>query len=790
MKNRKTSLENVILTNIVMILFFALMAFLLFGSLHYPREARGFDEAAKPLDTEWYRVDENGTEERLIPPVWTDYPKNKLMVVKGILPMIPDDNQMLFFRSSQQDMNIYIDGELRESYSTRSTRPFGKASLSTNVFVEVGPEDSGKEVRVETISPNEYSGTFNSVYIGTFTGIFNLLWSRYGVPLITAMLLLTFGIVTVIMGLILQLRYKFAFSLKYAAWVAVFTSIQAIVESKLRQFYLPNMSVAGAVSYCVIGFVPVIMLMYVDAVQKYRYKKIFRVSIIVSLSSAVLNMILQLFNIQDLFESMTRSYVVFGLTFIVILITFTMDLKRGHFKEIIIPFIGVFLTYVLGVLEVVSQLIHLLDVTDFYLNIAGICLLVFSMTDSLMQVADMDKEKQKAVLANKTKSEFLANMSHEIRTPINAIMGMDEMILRESSEADVRGYATDIKRASENLLDIVNDILDFSKVESGKMDLVLEDYSLSELLCDINNIIKVRAEKKNLEFSITADKNCSLKLHGDESRLRQVLLNLLNNAVKYTDSGKVNLDVGFEKSENAEDGSEVVMRFAIKDTGIGIKEEDRERLFKNFERFDLNRNRNIEGSGLGLAISDRIIRLMKGHIEVSSVYGKGSVFTAYCPQTVVGSEKLGDIRERLEKDEHEFTEYRETFKAPGAKILVVDDVAMNANVIKGLLKKTEIEVHTALSGIDCIEMCKKEKYKMILMDHFMPNMDGIQAFEELKKRNLIDCPVIALTANAISGMKEMYQEKGFDGYLSKPVKPDELEKTVRSFLLDEKNDRK
>ncbi len=782
MQNNKLNLENVILTNILMILFFALMAFLIIGSLKLPREARGFDEDCVELDTDWYMIKEDGSREKIVPPLWFDYPRNVPFLVEGTLPEIKDSRQMLYLRSSQQDMEVYIDGELRESYSTKDTRPFGKASLSANVFVDLSEEDSGKTILVKTLCPNEYSGTFNQVRIGTYTGIYSFMLKRYGFPFVTALFLLVLGLINVIVGLILQFRYKFAFSLKYAAWVAIFSSVQGIVESKLRQFYFPNMSVVGAVSYCVIGFVPIVMLMYVDAVQKYRYRKMFRISIIIALINVVVNMVLQLLNIQDLFESMTRSYVIFGLALVVVVTAYIMDLKNGYFKEIVIPYIGVSLTFLMGALEVVSQLIHLLDVTDFFLNIGAISLLLFALIDSLMQVADMDKEKQKAVLASKTKSEFLANMSHEIRTPINAIMGMDEMILRESSEEDVRGYATDIKRASENLLDIVNDILDFSKVESGKMDLVLEDYSLSELLCDINNIIKVRAEKKNLDFSINADESCSLKFYGDESRLRQVLLNLLNNAVKYTDTGKVVLNVGFDKSEIGLGDDEVIMSFSVKDTGIGIKEEDQKRLFTNFERFDMNRNRNIEGSGLGLAISDRIVKLMKGRITVSSVYGKGSEFTVFVPQKTVGSEKLGNIKDRLEKDEHEITEYKETFKAPGFKLLVVDDVAMNANVIKGLLKKTEIEVHTALSGIDCIEMCKKEKYDLILMDHFMPNMDGIQVFEELKKKNLIDCPVIALTANAISGMKEMYLEKGFNGYLSKPVKPAELEEMVSTFL--------
>ncbi|MCR4616722.1 MAG: response regulator [Lachnospiraceae bacterium] len=783
----KLTLEKIILTNIMMLCFFALMAFLIVGSIVLPREARGFDEKCTPLETDWYLLKEDGSTEPIYPPTRIDYPKGEIMTVTAVLPEIKDTNLMLMFRSSQQDMAVYIDGVLREEYTTKYTRPFGKASLSTNVFVELDESDSGKIIQVDLESPNEYSGTFNAVHIGTFMGIYAYLWGKYGVPFVTAFLLMTFGIIAVILSFILQFRYKFAFSLKYAAWVAIFTSVQAIVESKLRQFYFPNMSVAGAVSYLVVGFAPTALLLYAEAVQKFRYKKLYRVAIIITLAAVIINAALQVFDIQDLFDSLPITYGLTAMTVLITIGTFVADVKSGHVKEILIPFVGMFLTYICGVFEIVSQLFYILDVTDFYLNLGAGVLLTFAIVDSIGQVAGIYQEKQKAELANKAKSEFLANMSHEIRTPINAIMGMDEMILRESSEDNVKGYATDIKRAGENLLDIIGDILDFSKVEAGKLDLEYEEYSLPELLCDINNIIKGRAESKNLDFKIVAQESCPKKLYGDESRIRQILLNLLNNAVKYTEEGSVLLDVSYVRY-NDSDNNNILMRFSVKDTGIGIKDEDRTRLFNNFERFDISRNRNIEGSGLGLAITDRLLKLMGGRIQVVSEYGKGSVFTAVIPQKCVGKEILGNIKECLEKDEHDLAQYHESFKAPDAKVLVVDDVAMNVNVIKGLLKKTEVKVYTALSGLDCIEMCKKDKFDLILMDHFMPKMDGIETFEELKKRNLVDCPVVALTANAIAGMKEMYLEKGFDAYIAKPIKPDELENVVKMYVTKIKKD--
>ncbi len=778
---QKISTETKVYTILTVILMLLAIGFLLIGSALLPREARGLDGGCEVLRTDWYMLEKDGTRTQIEPPTSVKYPRGEWMTVECVLPKIKDSRQMLFFRSSQQDMYIYVDGMLRESYTTKNTRLFGRSSMSTNVVVEINKEDSGKTLSIMLMSPNEYSGTFNQVFIGTYTGFIRSLLIQYGLPLFTAGVILIIGIVTVILGVALQARYRFVFSLKYAAWTAIISSVQAIVESKLRQFYTTNMSVDGAVSYFLIGLLPIPVLLYVDAVQKERHRAHHRVMIIICLANMFLNIVLQLTGVQDLFDGMTRSYVLTGVSLITITASAIMDMRQGHFKETALPLFGVWFMFITGIVEVVAQLLHNLILTGFYQNVGALVLIIAAIMDSIGQIAKINREREQAILANSAKSDFLANMSHEIRTPINSIMGMNEMIIRESSEKEIKSYASDIKRASENLLDIVNDILDFSKVESGKMEIINEEYNLSNLIKDTDNAFRMRAESKNLEFTINVNPGCPSKLNGDESRIRQVIFNLLNNSVKYTDEGSIVFDVSYENPDDFSHG-DVMMRFSVQDTGIGIKKEDQDKLFNNFERFDLKRNRNIEGSGLGLAITDRIVKIMHGRIEVNSVYGKGSTFTLLIPQNTVGMESVGDIGEQIKKVSSNIPEYKESFKAPDAKILVVDDVAMNANVIKGLLKKTEIKVFTALSGKDCLEMCKKDKFDLILMDHFMPNMDGIETLENIRKQKLADCPVIALTANAISGMKEMYLEKGFVDYLSKPVKPAELEAVIKKHL--------
>ncbi len=384
--------------------------------------------------------------------------------------------------------------------------------------------------------------------------------------------------------------------------------------------------------------------------------------------------------------------------------------------------------------------------------------------------------------ANTAKSSFLANMSHEIRTPINAIIGMNEMIIRESNEKEILQYAENVQSASKNLLDIVNDILDFSKIESGKMDIVPVNYSVKSLLNGLIDIIKVRVESKDLEFITDIDDRCPSVLLGDEIRVRQVITNLLTNAVKYTHEGSVTLRL---RVTVLNDGEKVRLDFAVIDTGIGIKEEDMDKLFDTFSRLDEAQNRNIEGTGLGLPLTAHLLELMGSKLQVSSTYGKGSTFHFSLEQGIVERRPIGEFTHTEVAEESSAKGYRSSFAAPKARILVVDDTRLNLEVIKGLLKNTKALIDTAESARECIEMIQDETYNIILLDHKMPEMDGIECIKFIRSEHLVDSAytkVIALTANAISGAREFYLESGFDDYLSKPVQADALEKMLCSYL--------
>ena len=396
---------------------------------------------------------------------------------------------------------------------------------------------------------------------------------------------------------------------------------------------------------------------------------------------------------------------------------------------------------------------------------------------------------QQARRANSAKSEFLANMSHEIRTPINAVLGMNEMIIRESNNERITTYARNVESAGKNLLSIINDILDFSKIEAGKMEIAESDYKLSSVLNDVTNMIVFKARQKDLIFNVNVDEALPDGLHGDEVRVRQIVTNVLNNAVKYTHEGSVSLNVAGEKTFD-EDGKEYInLIFKISDTGIGIKEEDLPKLFKKFERIDLVQNNTVEGTGLGLSITHNLLHLMNGDIDVESEYGKGSTFIIYLPQKVISDEPIGNFHEKFNTYVHNMKAYQETFKAPDAHILVVDDTDMNLTVIEGLLSKTEVKLDTAGSGAEALGLTKDIKYDLILMDQRMPQMDGTQTLNHIRSQEdgmNIDTPVICLTADAVSGARNKYIEEGFTDYLSKPVESATLEAALIKYLPSEK----
>ena len=404
------------------------------------------------------------------------------------------------------------------------------------------------------------------------------------------------------------------------------------------------------------------------------------------------------------------------------------------------------------------------------------------MTRLLQQeniIAAVEEQNQKLSDINKAKSVFISNMSQEIRTPINAVLGMDEMILRETTDEKIREHAYDIKNAGKMLLSIINDILDFSKIEAGKMEIIPDDFRLGYMLDDINRLIDIKAKEKELNFIVDISPELPHMVCGDELRIKQVIINILTNAIKYTQKGSVTFAVIGTQAED----HMVELYVSVKDTGIGMKQEDMGKLFSDFQRLDEKRNRNIEGTGLGMSIVVRLLEQMDSKLQVESVYGEGSEFSFMLTLPVVDAAPIGDIAVLHEQRMKEELSVRKSY-AKGAKILAVDDNQVNLAVLEGLLKDFDVELDCALNGKRALKMIGAKHYDLVLLDHLMPEMDGMETLGHIRDMggSYATLPVIALTANVSGDSRRRYMQAGFSDFLEKPISVSELERVLETYL--------
>lgn len=462
-----------------------------------------------------------------------------------------------------------------------------------------------------------------------------------------------------------------------------------------------------------------------------------------------------------------------------------------HFKQTVS--IGIFI--LLALAGPVLQMMFFPDVLLANFTVAlAIVIVLFSLEtpdyyELVTTMVELKRTKEEAELARKealeanhAKTEFLANMSHEVRTPINAILGYNEMIMRETRESHTTAYAVNVQAAGRTLLSIMNDILDFTNIDTGKLKLENGPYYLSSLFQDIITYAEYNAEKKNLELRLSIDENLPCRLSGDAARLMQIFNNLISNAAKYTNEGFIEIAAGW-KAESEDSG---MMSVQIRDSGIGMKKEDIRKISESFSRFDNRKTRNIQGIGLGLSIVTRLLDLMGSRLVIESEYEKGSTFSFQIRQKIVDAAPIGKIGEQKEYDLLQQSKLEEKFTAPEARILAVDDNIMNLDLLKGILKNTKLRIDTASNGEEALKMLEQEQYHLIFLDHMMPVMDGMETLKEIKRRGLCNgVPVIALTANAIAGVREVYLEAGFDDYLSKPIVGKLLEEAVKRYLPPE-----
>ncbi len=768
--------------NIIFAVFFVMIVlYMLLGQLFSKRGGMRSEATAEMMDAKWVRVLSDGTREPIKLPENFDVPRGEQVVIEGVLPDEIRGGTWIALNSLRQEIGIYIDGKLRHEFSNRDTGIAGKYSTMAYVFMELFEQDAGKPIRITWMTDSMYTGMISEIYYGERLVLWAKFFSENMLQAVMAIFLFLFSVIAIIFGISMGRSFQKPFALEYLGWGILLTAVWMLSESRLRQLFFINMPVISDVSFMAAGLMPFPYAEYFDRVQRGRFRRGYRVVKLASLINFCLCTALHVMRLVDFSDSMRLIHIMIFVTLILVGVTMGIDIRQKRIRDYIYVFIGY-----IGLVAAVS-----IEVAGIYLAqnrsetmvMASILLFIMAMLKTGQDISELEREKQEALATNR-KTNFLANMSHEIRTPINTIIGMNQMILRESTQEEILEYASNVDNASKLLVTLVNDILDFSKIESGKIEIVEKSYQLASLLNDEIHLLETKAEKKNLQIVVSIDESLPSALVGDDMRIRQVITNLITNAVKYTKEGSIALTAYGEWM----DYEKFVLKVAVQDTGMGIRKEDQERLFQRFVRFDIQKNSTIEGSGLGLAITKRLVDLMHGEIRVESEYGKGSTFFVSIPQEVVSFGPVGNLESAYHNEVSSRKKYHEAFHAPEARILVVDDNTMNLAVVKGLLKRTEIVIDTATSGMECLRMTRGSKYHLIFMDHMMPEMDGIQTFHHLREEKdnpNSDTKVIALTANAIAGSREEYLREGFIDYISKPVDAAELEIVLMSYLPEE-----
>lgn len=719
----------------------------------------------------------------------------------------------LSFLSADKELRVLVDGVCVYEFGMLDKRAFGNTPGSIVNFVDIPSDLRDGRIRIEMTSPyDDYAARINNIEVGKRDVLILKLLQDNAFEMLCSFIILICAITFALLFFVRKVSRQDTAGVEYICGYCIVAAIYYLIETKTLSIFYGNQTMYSIMIFLCLMCIPFWLALYYANGTLRAYKKRWNIILGLCCINIVLQLVLQLLRICDFMDMAFVSHTLLAFGLVVVGKSYFDILRQKRIREILVELIAWIAVAIGGLIDIARM--YLIGIGDMgkYSRIGNTVFSVILLylhfkqlmigyahnieeNARLMQremeyigkkneqlehaYALAEEARQHALTADVAKGKFLAHMSHEIRTPINAVLGMNTMILRETTDMQIKEYALDIQSAGQNLLALINDILDFSKIESGKLEIIHTEYDMSSMIHDISNMITAKAKGKNLKLLIEVDEELPSRLFGDDVRIRQILVNLLNNAVKYTHAGSVTLRIEGTKSEGR-----VVLHCSVEDTGIGIKQEDMKKLFMEFERIEEKRNRNIEGTGLGINITMQLLELMGSTLQVESEYGKGSRFYFSLEQQIVDSTPIGNLSERITQQTTDYS-YMEVFTAPDAHILVVDDNAMNLKVFVNLLKTTKVQVDIAGGGYECLEMVGKKRYDLIFLDHMMPDLDGVETLHQMKKLENSMCqntPVIALTANAITGAKEMYLEEGFDAFLSKPINPEKLEQMILLLL--------
>ena len=732
---------------------------------------------------DWTVTDKDGVSIQAQTHFRDEHFEDGMYTMSSTLPDKISDNSLLCIFVSR-DIAVYVNGELRKKFDSKNDvmLPGGHVK-AFYITVPLQASDSGGELFIERSILSGRSEVVPEVFVSGIGGVTGHLFSIYGVSFYSSMILLMFSVLTMIVSIGLRIWYKRRIDMLYGALSIFVIACWLATNSYLFPFIFGHYHIDGVANYMFCLMLPFGLGFYLDSVQEGRYRHVTNTVMIITAINSVVWCALDFAGVIPFYTSLLYMDIVLAIITVFVIGLLVVDLKRGNayrYKYTLFGFLG-FL--IMSVVEILSLFLLRLKNDDLPMLFGLAILLSFVVVQQISDIKRINSEKQHAIDLSDAKTRFLANMSHEIRTPINSILGMNEMILKENKDKVIGGYAKNVKSSGRMLLMLVNDVLDFSKIEAGRLEITNAPFSLSRLLTDVVSMISERAQNKKLEFKTVIKGTVPDGQISDEFRIRQVLINLIGNAVKYTDKGSITLEIG--GSYTAED--DFNLEFAVRDTGRGIKSEDIGGLFDAFSRADIKKNRSIEGTGLGLAIVKNIIENMGGSISVESEYGKGSVFTVSIPVKVTDKTPVRDDLEPSESSEDD--EYICDYTAPSAKLLAVDDNRSNLTIVKLFLKEALVTPDLCTSGQEAILKCREQKYDLILLDHMMPSPDGIETLKIIREdENSLnrDTTAIVLTANAIAGSRQIYLDAGFADYLTKPLEARKLEQTVKQYLPKDK----
>ena len=749
------------------------------------------------FNTGWTLTREDGTESEIELPYYEDCEAGKRITISNV---IPEEywGKTIRLLTADKEMRVIIDGTVVYEFGIDDERTFGQTPGSVTNFIDIPSKLQEGSIVIELTSPYEnYGACIDTITIAERDiAILDMLIDNvfdFGCGLI--MLLVACGFLFILlMHMIVRKKSKIGSNgTEYLAAYCFLSFIYYIIETKAMHLFYGNQTLYSVTIFLILMSLPLLLTSYcIKRFNQVEHVNTYVVAVVAAVNACV-QMVMQLLNIADFMDLAFVSHGILFAAIIVIMWNIYKMSKRNREVEYYLEFAAMLILGICGVCDIVRSYTltweHIPKLSRYGTTVFCLLMIVAHILYIMRRYANVMEEnskllQQKIELAekkNQAKTIFLARMSHEIRTPINAVMGMNKMILSETKENNIREYAEEVEDAAQALLGRINEILDLSKIETGKMSLNEVEYKTKDLLYHVSDMTAVRAQTKNLTFKVEVDEDIPTTLRGDDAKLGQVLTNLLSNAVKYTDDGLVELTV---KCDKAPDGKSAKLHITISDTGIGIKDEELRKFNELIENLEDDNTRIVEEVGLGISITAEILKLMNSQLYVDSKYGEGSTFSFTVEQPIADATPIGDFDKDFRNRRHKY-EQCGAVNAVGHKVLVIDDNNINRRIFVSLMKNTGIQVVEAASGKEGIELVTKEKYDIIFLDHMMPGMDGIETlrvFKELEENLNTSTPVIAVTANAVDEAKEYYLGEGFDGYIAKPIDSVVLDNLIKQYI--------